>query len=161
TAASAFPTARPATAGASAGARSSPAGASRAATPRHRCRRSSRGCRASSATPPAASRPLAVASLAGVAPERAALGATEALAERQPVPVARAGGLRVHLVVPPQLVGLLPAVEVEAVLTRLRHQFGELARRQRADPALGVDADPVQHFVLDDVAHAREQRLVQ
>src|SRR5690606_36530987 len=82
----------------------------------------------------------AVALLAGLAEERPPPGSTELLAIRQSGAVARAVGLRVHLVVLLEHEGLLPLEEVEAVLARLLDQFRLLARRQRADLALGVHA---------------------
>jgi CHAT domain-containing protein len=52
-------------------------------------------------------------------------------------------------------------VEVEAVLPRLLHQLAQFPGRQSADRGQRVRADAEQHLVLDDVAHAREQVLVQ
>src|SRR5690606_1597202 len=75
--------------------------------------------------------------------------------------VARAAGLRVHLVVLLQYEVLLPAVEIKAVFARLLHQLRQLARGQGPDPAFRMHPDPVQHLVLDDVADAGEDLLVQ
>lgn len=56
---------------------------------------------------------------------------------------------------------LLPFEEVEAVLPCLGDQLTELSRWQIADARLGVDANPEQHLVLDDVADAGEDLLVE
>src|SRR5690606_23080414 len=101
----------------------------------------------------------AVALLAGLAEEGPPSGAAELLAVGQAGAVARAGGLRVHLVVLLEHERLLPLEEVEAVLARLLDQFGLLARRQRGGLALGVLADPPVHFVLHYVADRREPLL--
>src|SRR5688572_17633448 len=104
---------------------------------------------------------LAVKALAGLAPEGPALRATEVFAVAQRRAVAGAALLRMHLVVLAQHEGLLPFVEIEAVVARFPDQFAELARRQRADRALRMHADPVQPLVLDDVAHPGEDVLVE
>ena len=44
---------------------------------------------------------------------------------------------------------------------RLAHQFAQLGRRQRADRGQRMHADAEQHLVLDDVAHAGEDVLVE
>src|SRR5690606_13402602 len=85
----------------------------------------------------------------------------EELDVAESMPVARAGLSGVHLVVLLQLEGLAPAVEVEAVVARLAHQVTELASRQGAGAAAGMQADALTHFVLDDVADAGEYTLVQ
>src|SRR5690606_10381419 len=104
---------------------------------------------------------LQIQLLALFAEERAAARAAEFLAVAQPGAVARAMRLGVHLVVLLQHEGLLPLQEIEAVLARLLDQFAELFRRERADLAFRVHADPPQHFVLDDVADAGEPLLVE
>src|SRR5690606_390903 len=104
---------------------------------------------------------LAIQLLAGLTARPPAPRAPQFLAVRQAGAVARAGRLRVYLVVLLQHVRFLPLEEVEAVFARLLHQFAELARRQRADLALRVHADPEQDFVLDDVADAGGQVLVE
>src|SRR5690606_1709341 len=103
----------------------------------------------------------AVALLAGLAEEGPPSGAAELLAVGQAGAVARAVGLRVHLVVLLERERLLPLEEVEAVLAGLLHQLALLSRRQRADLALRVRADPPEHLVLDDVADPGEPFLVE
>jgi hypothetical protein len=74
---------------------------------------------------------------------------------------ARTPGPFVHLPVPLQHVATLPFEEIEAVVPRLRHQLQQFGVRQGADAAEGMHEDAEQHFVLDDVADAGKDRLVQ
>lgn len=56
---------------------------------------------------------------------------------------------------------LFPLEEVETIVPGLFDEFREFARGKGADLALGMDAYPEQHFVLDDVADAGEDVLVE
>ncbi len=55
----------------------------------------------------------------------------------------------------------LPVQEIEAVLPRLFDDLAQLARWQRADRGFRMHARAEQHLVLDDVAHAGKDVLVQ
>lgn len=52
-------------------------------------------------------------------------------------------------------------MKIETVVARLGHPFAEFACRQRIYRALRMYADTVQHLVLDAVAHAHKEGLVE
>src|SRR5690606_21038587 len=85
--------------------------------------------------------------LAVSAVERAPLLFPQPGLEPQLAPAPGALGPGVHLVVLLEHEVLLPAVEVEAVLARLLHQFAQFAWGQGADGRLGMHADAEQHLV--------------
>jgi hypothetical protein len=66
-----------------------------------------------------------------------------------------------HLPVALEYARLLPRQEVEAVFARLRDQPAQLPRRNPAHRRGRVQPDTEQYLVLDDVADARKDVLVQ
>jgi len=75
--------------------------------------------------------------------------------------VACADGAVVRQPVRAQFETPFPVQEIEAVLARLAHQFAQFRRRQRANCRQRMHVNPEQHFVLDDVADAGEDFLVE
>src|SRR5688572_6957787 len=103
----------------------------------------------------------AIQHLTSIAEEAAPLTSPQMLPKLQRNVAARTDLPCMRQPVPFQDEGFLPAVEIEAVFACLLDQLAELAWRQRSDPAFRMDADSKQHFVFDDVAYARKDRLIE
>jgi hypothetical protein len=91
--------------------------------------------------------------LAAFAEETATVGAAEVGLGEGNI-AAGADGFRVGQPVLFQYILFFPFQEIEAVLACLVDQRPQLGRGQRTDSGGRMDADPEQHLVLDDVAHA-------